>query len=127
MGVRMRPIVTGRHTVRPKTQGLFAALSRRRWRGGCKPIEPVAMQLFAPSTFLPSRSGAGAQELRVGDRVVVVPVAWIPATASLAGRGGVLLTLDRARAIAGVRLEGGPMHAMPANCLRRMSDDVDAA
>lgn len=85
------------------------------------------MQLAARPSFFPSRPGTAAPELRVGDRVVVVPVAWIPATAALAGRGGVLLSLDRARSIAGVRLEGGPMHAMPANCLQRMSDDVDAA
>jgi len=85
------------------------------------------MQLFPRPSLVPSPIGPVAPELRAGDRVVVVAVAWIPATASLAGRAGVLLTLDRARSIAGVRLEGGPMHAMPANCLRRMSDDVDAA
>lgn len=56
--------------------------------------------------------------LCVGDEVVVVPVAWIPATKSLAGRRGKLLVLDRARTIAGVRLDG-VMHAMPASCLRR--------
>lgn len=78
-----------------------------------------------PAVNLPSVAPrsvpAGDEGLRVGDHVVVVPVAWIPASETMAGRGGRLLMLDRPRSIAGVRFDGGGMHAMPANCLRRVS------
>jgi hypothetical protein len=76
------------------------------------------------SNLAPRSLPANDEDLRVGDHVVVVPVAWIPASATMAGRGGRLLMLDRQRSIAGVRFDGGGMHAMPANCLRRVSADA---
>lgn len=84
------------------------------------------MQIVVPPTTIAKPSSVAVEGLRVGDQVVVVPVAWIPATKSLAGRRGMLLVLDRARTIAGVRLDG-VMHAMPASCLRRVDDVVHAA
>jgi hypothetical protein len=94
-------------------------LARRLQRGAVEMSLAVKLPHVAPRTLHPSDD-----ELRVGDRVVVVPVAWIPASAGMAGRDGRLLMLDRVRSIAGVRFEGGGMHAMPANCLRRVSAEA---
>lgn len=81
----------------------------------------MQLAIQVPKVLVPPTTAAEA--LRTGDDVVVVAVAWIPATRALAGRTGKLLVLDRARTIAGVRLDG-VMHAMPANCLRRVADEL---
>jgi hypothetical protein len=82
----------------------------------------MTTDIDSPTLRLPSTVAAAG--LRVGDEVIVVHVPSLPATKSLAGRRGKLLVLDRARTIAGVRLDG-VMHAMHASCLRRSDDAIE--